>query len=96
MQPEFASRVMPIEIEGIEYVTAADIHRALGIARQTLWRWRRNRKIPQGRRYRDKAIVFTHQELEAIREYANRLEPVDPPDSEPRGGGRARKSKGGA
>jgi predicted DNA-binding transcriptional regulator AlpA len=70
---------MPIEIEGVEYFTAADIHRMLGITRQTLWRWRTARKIPQGRRYRDRNIVFTHQELEAIREYANRLEPADSP-----------------
>lgn len=68
---------MPLEIEGVEYFTAADIHRALRIARQTLWRWRRSRKIPPGRRYRDLRIVFTRQELEAIREYANRLEPAD-------------------
>lgn len=70
---------MPIEIEGVEYFMAADIHRTLGIARQTLWRWRAARKIPQGRRYRDTKIVFTRQELEAIREYANRLEPTDSP-----------------
>lgn len=70
---------MPLEIAGIEYFTAADIQRTIGIARQTLWRWRTGGKIPQGRRYRDKAIVFTRQELEAICEYANRLEPADSP-----------------
>ena len=69
---------MSIEIEGTEYFTAADIQRDIGVVRQTLWRWRRARKIPQGRRYRDQAIVFTRSELEAIRVYSNRLEPADP------------------
>jgi hypothetical protein len=68
---------MPIQIEGVEYFTAADIQRHVGIVRQTLWRWRRARKIPQGRRYRDKTIVFTMAEVEAIRDYSNRLEPAE-------------------
>ncbi len=82
---------MPIQIKGTEYLTAADIHRTLGIVRQTLWRWRRDRRIPQGRRYRGRNIVFTPQELEAIREYAERLEPAEfsaasPPGRRPREG----------
>ena len=68
---------MPIEIEGTTYLSAADIQRELGVARVTLWRWRKDRKIPQGRRYRNKQIVFTKQEVEAIREFSNRLEPAD-------------------
>jgi predicted DNA-binding transcriptional regulator AlpA len=69
---------MPIEIEGVTYFSALDIQRELGVARQTLWRWRKTRKIPQGCRYRDRRVVFTKQEVEAIRDYANRLEPVEP------------------
>lgn len=68
---------MPLLIEGVEYFTAADIQRSIGVVRQTLWRWRRARKIPQGRRYRDKRIVFTREEVAAIREFSNRLEPAD-------------------
>lgn len=68
---------MPILIERIEYFTATDIQRDLGVARQTLWRWRKGGKIPQGRRYRDRLVVFTREEVEAIREYSNRLEPTD-------------------
>ena len=83
--------MMPIEIEGVEYVTAGDIQSALGIARQTLWRWRRTKKIPQGRRYRDKKIVFTRKELEAIRKYANRLEPADAPQPRRTIGGKRRR-----
>jgi transposase-like protein len=68
---------MSIEIEGTRYYSAADIHRDLGVARQTLWRWRKDAKIPRGRRYRDRKVLFTEHEMEAIREYANRLEPVE-------------------
>lgn len=76
-QPVCPSRMMPIKIDGLEYFTAADILREMGVVRQTLWRWRRARVIPQGLRYRRKAIVFTRAEVEAIREYSNRLEPAD-------------------
>jgi hypothetical protein len=64
-------------IEGVTYLSATDIQRELGVTRQTLWRWRKERKIPLGRRYRNKQVVFTQQEVEAIREYSNRLEPVE-------------------
>ena len=52
---------MPLEIDGVTYYTAADIHRNVGVARQTLWRWRKTRKIPQGRRYRDRQVLFTRR-----------------------------------
>lgn len=68
---------MPIQIEGIEYFTSADLQRELGIARQTLWRWRKGGMIPQGLRYRDRQVVFTKGEVAAIREYSNRLEPAE-------------------
>lgn len=76
-----ANSAMAIHIEGVEYFTAADIHRELGVARQTLWRWRKAGKIPQGRRYRDRQVVFTRDEIEAIREYSNRLEPAEAPQA---------------
>jgi predicted DNA-binding transcriptional regulator AlpA len=75
-------QIVAILIERVEYFTATDIQRDLGVARQTLWRWRKAGKIPQGRRYRDRQVVFTHQEVEAIREYSNRLEPADSNESD--------------
>lgn len=85
---------MPIVIEGVEYFTAADIQRAVGVVRQTLWRWRRARVVPQGLRYRNRAIVFTRAEVESIREYSNRLEPADSPHARHRGHARGGR-KGG-
>lgn len=69
---------MAIEIEGVRYYSATDVHEELGIARQTLWRWRKASKIPQGRLYRGYQVVFTAEEMAQIREFANRLEP--PPE----------------
>jgi hypothetical protein len=86
--------MMPIAIEGVEYFTAADIQREVGVVRQTLWRWRRARVIPQGLRYRNKTIVFTREEVEAIREYSNRLEPADSPPARRDSGAVASASKG--
>jgi predicted DNA-binding transcriptional regulator AlpA len=68
---------MPILIDRVEYFTASDIQRDLGVARQTLWRWRKGGKIPRGRRYRGRQVVFTREEVDAIRDYSNRLEPVE-------------------
>jgi len=73
---------VPIEVDGVTYFSPMDIRRDLGVPRQTLWRWRKARKIPQGRRYRDRQVVFTRQEVEAIREYANRLEPFEPTEAD--------------
>lgn len=69
---------MAIEIDGVQYYSATDVHEELGIARQTLWRWRQASKIPQGRRHRGYKIVFTAEEVAQIRDFANRLEP--PPE----------------
>ena len=68
---------MPIEVGGIPYFSAGDVAKALGISRQTLWRWRQEGKIPAGHRYRDRQVLFTVAEIEAIKEYAHRIEPID-------------------
>lgn len=71
--------VMSIVIEGVTYFSATEVQDTLGIARQTLWRWRKASTIPQGRRYRGRHIVFSAEEVEEIREFSNRLEPVAAP-----------------
>ena len=71
------SSLMPIQIEGVDYFTAADLQRELGVVRQTLWRWRKAGKVPLGRKYRDRHVVFTREEVATIREYSNRLEPLE-------------------
>jgi hypothetical protein len=74
VQPARGSSIRPqLVIGGIPYFTAADIARAIAVSRQTLWRWRRDAKIPAGKVYRDKQVVFTEEELARIREYAHRL-----------------------
>ena len=65
-----------IEIEGVTYRLLTEVGRELGISRQTLWRWRNDGKIPQGHRYRTGHVIFTAAEVEVVREYANRVEPI--------------------
>ncbi len=69
---------MPIEIDGVAYFSANEVVEASGVSRQTFWRWRREERVPQGRRFRDRQLLFTRAELEQTREYANRVEPLDP------------------
>jgi predicted DNA-binding transcriptional regulator AlpA len=69
--------IMPVLIEGIAYFSVEEIAKDLGVSRSTFWRWRAlSEELPTGRRYRGKMVVFTKEEVEAIRGFANRLEPV--------------------
>lgn len=74
------SVVMPVLIGNVRYFSAVEICKELRVSRTTFWRWRADRRIPNGRRYRGKRVLFNEEELEAIREFANRLEPVEPPN----------------
>ena len=67
---------MPLTIDGATYYSVDDVCRELEIVRQTLWRWRNSGRVPAGRRYRGRKIVFTHEEVEQVRAFANRLEPL--------------------
>ncbi len=51
-----------------------------GVLRQTLWRWRQQDKIPVGRLFRGRQVLFTQSELDAIKSFAHRIEPVQGPD----------------
>jgi len=63
-------------------LTATDVLEQVPVTRQTLWRWRQEGKIPAGHRYRNRQVVFTPDEVEAIREYANRVEPIGDPKAD--------------
>jgi hypothetical protein len=76
---------MPLEIDGVTYFSAAEVAAAARISRATLWRWRRSRVVPVGHRLRGRKVIFTSAELEAVREYALRVEPIaaEPPEQLP-------------
>jgi excisionase family DNA binding protein len=78
VQPEQENKLTPLKVEGVAYFTSSEVARFVGVSRQTLWRWRQVGKIPAGRRYRDRQVVFTRQEVDAIRAYAHRIEPAEP------------------
>lgn len=69
-------RDMPLQIDGITYLNASETLEEAGVSRQTLWRWRQEGKIPSGHRYRDHEVLFTREEVEEIKAFANRLEPI--------------------
>jgi hypothetical protein len=70
----------PVHIDGIAYFAATDLAAVLKISRQTLWRWRRAGKIPLGHRFRDGQTFFTQNEVDEIKEFAHRIEPIDTAD----------------
>jgi transposase-like protein len=75
-----AKHIMPLLIDGTKYFSVDDIAQGLGVSRSTFWRWRRRAEgdLPTGRLYRGgKMVLFTEEEVRAIREFANRLEPVE-------------------
>ena len=67
---------MELEIEGTAYLSVSGLLEELDVSRQTLWRWRKEGKIPQGHRFRDGKVVFTGAEADEIRRFANRVEPI--------------------
>ncbi len=71
---------MPVLIGQMRYFSAAEIANELGVSRTTFWRWRSDGSIPGGRRYRGGRVVFTEEEVEEIRAFANRLEPIEGPN----------------
>lgn len=78
VQPDGTRELMPIAVDGVTYYSASEVARAVGVSRQSLWRWRQDGKVPPGRRFRDRQILFTAGEIEQVKDYANRLEPAEP------------------
>ena len=72
---------MPIQIDNVTYYSSTELIGALNVSRQTLWRWRNEGKVPAGHRYRGRQIIFTSDEAEEIRQFANRIEPIDQSDA---------------
>ena len=68
---------MPVQVNGVEYLSVAEVLADIGVTRQTLWRWRQEGHIPGGNRYRGRQVVFSPDELAQIRSYANRVEPIE-------------------
>ena len=68
---------MPVTIEGEKYYTNSEVSDQLKVSRQTLWRWREKGSIPAGLRYRTRQVLFTAEEVEAIQQFANKLEPIE-------------------
>ena len=68
---------MPVSVAGTTYYTASEAADVVGVSRQSLWRWRRGRLVPSGRRYRGRELLYTREEVEAIFAHAHRLEPAD-------------------
>lgn len=73
--------MMAVEINGIKYLSATEVLETVDVTRQTLWRWRQEGKIPAGHRFRGRQVVFSLEEVTAIHEYANRIEPIDSSDT---------------
>lgn len=63
------------------YFTASDVADQLEVSRQTLWRWRQDGKIPPGHKFRNRHVVYTPAEVREIELYANRIDPIEPPNT---------------
>ena len=67
---------MSIRVNGTKYFLAIEVAELVGVTRQTLWRWRRAGDIPIGSRYRGRQILYTDEEVELIRQFSERIEPI--------------------
>ncbi len=66
---------MPIEVSGKLFYTVTEVADLADVTRQTIWRWRKAEKIPDGRKYRGREVLFNREEVEKIYTHAHRLEP---------------------
>lgn len=72
---------MPREIRGMEYFSQSEVADRIGVDRTTLWRWKKEGKVPTGRKFpRGKQVLYTASEVTEIEEFAFRLEPIDEVD----------------
>ena len=71
-------RRLPVNIRNISYLSVSELLEELEVTRQTLWRWRQEGKIPAGHRLRNRMVVFSAEEVEEIKAFANQIEPIQP------------------
>ena len=64
---------MPIKRGAITYLTLNEVADQVKCSRTSIWRWRKEGKIPSGSRYRDKELLFTGEEVMAVYAHAHRL-----------------------
>jgi predicted DNA-binding transcriptional regulator AlpA len=67
---------VPLTIDGIEYFSATEVIKSVSTSRSTFWRWRRDGNIPRGQLLRGHKLIFTRAQVDAIREFAQRVEPI--------------------
>jgi predicted DNA-binding transcriptional regulator AlpA len=67
---------MPLILKGVEYQLVIEVATAAGVRRETFWRWRKDRKVPQGRQYRNTRI-FTSEEAAEVCAYATTAKPLE-------------------
>lgn len=66
-----------IVVDGVSYVSSGDVAERVGVARQTLWRWRKAGKVPSGYVYRDTQVLFTLADAQRVQAYAHRMQPAE-------------------
>ena len=67
---------MPVDVNGTTFYNISEVSEVVGVTRQSIWRWRKNEKIPPGRKFRGRDVLYTQDEMERIFEYAHRMEPA--------------------
>lgn len=70
---------MSFDVDGATYYSKAEVAEAVGISRQTLYRWIDEGKVPAPghRRHRDGRLFYSQAGLEVVRSFANHVVPVD-------------------
>jgi hypothetical protein len=68
-----------LTINGVEYYSATQLLKEIGVSRQTFWRWRQRRHVPTGHRFRDGRLLFTGPEAEMIRRFATSVQIAERP-----------------
>src|ERR1035438_5837459 len=70
------TQIQGIRIGDQTFFETAEVLHVIGVSRQTLWLWRRDKLIPPGNRFRNR-IVFSKSDFAAIVSHAAKIEPVD-------------------